>query len=263
MRVGTYSFFAAQAGAAKVWAVEGGPIVNVAKTLARVNGVADRVELIRGWFPGVAIPEPVDVLIFEEIAGLVRMELLKTGAAVVGARLASPTALEIGDTIPIEIVAEACGLSVDHIETRHHRPLIASCGAPFVLAELKGRTALTAARPRAEVFEQHVPMDDATGIHLYVQSGSGDVDIHARMFAPLHGVVEDPATGSANVALIGLLAHLDEGLNTPLEKRIAQGDDMGRPSLLEARAEKNHDGTITTYIGGTCVPVMRGVIEVV
>ncbi len=204
-----------------------------------------------------------DVLIFEEIAGLVRMELLKTGAAVVGARLASPTALEIGDTIPIEIVAEACGLLVDHIETRHHRPLIASCGAPFVLAELKGRTALTAARPRAEVFEQHLPMDDATGIHLYVQSGSGDVDIHARMFAPLHGVVEDPATGSANVALIGLLAHLDEGLNTPLEKRIAQGDDMGRPSLLEARAEKNHDGTITTYIGGTCVPVMRGVIEVV
>jgi hypothetical protein len=64
--LGTYSFFAAQAGAAKVWAVEGGPIVSVAKTLARLNGVGDRVEFLRGWFPGVAIPGPVDVLIFED-----------------------------------------------------------------------------------------------------------------------------------------------------------------------------------------------------
>ena len=37
--------------------------------------------------------------------------------------------------------------------------------------------------------------------------------------------------------------------------------DMGRPSLLEALAEKNGDGAITTYIGGTCVPVMRGVLD--
>jgi trans-2,3-dihydro-3-hydroxyanthranilate isomerase len=209
-----------------------------------------------------ATPLDADFLIFEEIAGLVRMELLKQGAAVVGARLASPTALEVGDSVPTEIVAEACGLSVEHIETRHHQPLIASCGAPFVHAELKSRTALTGARPRNEIFEQHLPRDQATGIHLYVHTADEDVDIHARMFAPLHGVSEDPATGSANVALIGLLAHLDEGSDMFVEKRIAQGYDMGRPSLLEARAEKNADGTITTYIGGSCVPVMRGVIEV-
>lgn len=206
---------------------------------------------------------PLDtiILIFEEIAGLVRMELLKEGAAVAGARLASPTALEIGDTVPTEIVAEACGLSVDDIEIQHHQPLIASCGAPFVLAELKERTALSAARPRNEIFEQHLPRDGATGILLYVNASNEAVDIHARMFAPLHGVAEDPATGSANVALIGLLAHLDEGPDVSLARRIAQGYDMGRPSLLEALAEKNADGSITTYIGGTCVPVMRGVLD--
>jgi hypothetical protein len=64
--LGTYSFFAAQAGAARVWAVEGGPIVSVARTLARLNGLGDRVEFLRGWYPGVAIPGPVDVLIFED-----------------------------------------------------------------------------------------------------------------------------------------------------------------------------------------------------
>lgn len=203
-----------------------------------------------------------DTVVFEEMAGLVPVELLKQGATIVGARLESPTPLELGDSVSAEIVAAACGLALDHIEARHHPPLIASCGAPFVVAELKARTALAAARPHAEVFEQHLPRDQVTGVHMYVHSDGDEVDIHARMFAPLHGVAEDPATGSANVALIGLLAHLQEAADARLENRIAQGDDMGRPSLLDARAEKNADGTIATFIGGSCVPVMRGVIDV-
>jgi protein arginine N-methyltransferase 1 len=64
--LGTYAFFAARAGASKVWAVEGGPVIAVARTLARLNGVSDTVEFLRGWFPGVSIPGPVDVLIFED-----------------------------------------------------------------------------------------------------------------------------------------------------------------------------------------------------
>ncbi len=207
---------------------------------------------------------PFDVeesILFEEAAGLVRMELLTEASAVTGARLASPQALEVGDTVPVEIVAEACGLSVDDIETLHHQSLIASCGAPFVLAELTERAALAGARPHADVFERHLLRERVTGIHMYVHVGNEDVDIHARMFAPLHGVAEDPATGSANVALIGLLASLHEDPGISLAKRIAQGYDMGRPSLLEALAEKNGDGAITTFIGGTCVPVMRGVLD--
>lgn len=64
--LGTYSFFAAQAGAGKVWGIEGAPVINVARAIARENGFADRVEFIRGWFPGITIPEPIDVLIFED-----------------------------------------------------------------------------------------------------------------------------------------------------------------------------------------------------
>lgn len=93
--LGTYAFFAAEAGAAKVWAIEGAAVVNVAKSLARVNEYADRVEFIRGWFPGVEIPERVDVLIFEdypsrlmdawtfEVVAQLHREALKPGARVV------------------------------------------------------------------------------------------------------------------------------------------------------------------------------------
>ncbi len=202
-----------------------------------------------------------ETLAFEEIAGLVRMTLLKQGSAFVGARLAAPQPLVIGDTVPGEIVAEACSLTAADIETGHHQPCIASCGAPFVMVELKSREALAAAQPRAEVFARHLPRDRVNGIHLYVHTGRDGVDIQARMFAPAHGIAEDPATGSANVALIGLLAALAPEPDVRLAKKIAQGVDRGRPSLLEASAEKRQGKVTATYIGGSCVPVMQGVIE--
>jgi trans-2,3-dihydro-3-hydroxyanthranilate isomerase len=202
-----------------------------------------------------------DTLVFEEAAGLVRMQLTRQGSAITGASLAAPQALAIGEAVAPEMVAQACAIGVEDIETRHHQPCIASCGAPFILAELKERRALTAAQPRADVFARHLARERVTGIHLYVQTAGEGADIQCRMFAPLHGIPEDPATGSANVALIGLLAALRPEPDLQLAKKIAQGVDMGRPSLLEARADKTAGAVTATYIGGTCVPVMRGVLD--
>ncbi len=202
-----------------------------------------------------------ETLVFEEIAGLVRMALLKQGSAIVGARLAAPQPLVVGDTLSSEAVAEACSLNPADIETRHHQPCIASCGAPFVMAELKSREALAAAQPRTDIFARHLPRDRVNGLHLYVRTGRDGVDIQARMFAPAHGIAEDPATGSANVALIGLLAALAPEPDLRLAKKIAQGVDMGRPSLLEASAEKRQGKVTATFIGGTCVAVMQGVLD--
>ena len=81
------------------------------------------------------------------------------------------------------------------------------------------------------------------------------------MFAPLHGIPEDPATGGANVALIGLLAHHRPEADLTLARTIGQGFDMGRPSLLQASAEKKEGTVVATYIGGRCVPMMTGPID--
>ncbi len=66
--LGTYAIFAAQAGAACVWAIDGGPILHVADTIAQVNGFSDRIKCLRGWAPDIDIPNPVQVLIFEDFA---------------------------------------------------------------------------------------------------------------------------------------------------------------------------------------------------
>jgi hypothetical protein len=63
-----------------------------------------------------------DILLFEEIAGLVRIELWKQASAVVGARLAAPQPLVVVEEVGCEIIAEACGISAADIDKRHHQP---------------------------------------------------------------------------------------------------------------------------------------------
>jgi len=200
-------------------------------------------------------------VVFEEKAGLVPVEILAAGGAIVGARLAAPEPLSVATEVPVELVASACGLAVDDIETARHRPCIASCGAAFILVELKSRAALARAVAQADVFRRDVSQQPAVSIMIYAQVEEDSTDIRARMFAPQHNIPEDPATGSAAVALVGLLARLRPETDLALSKRIAQGVEMGRPSLLNAHAEKRNGIVTATFIGGNCVPVMTGTID--
>lgn len=208
-------------------------------------------------------PVPQDRVLFEEKAGLVPITLLHgDGGAISGARLASPQQLSVSADIPVELVASACSLAPDDILTAHHHPCIASCGAAFILAELKSRDALVRAAARTDIFQNEIAKLPVTSILIYTQVNESEIDIRARMFAPHHGIPEDPATGSANVALIGLLAKLRPERDLRLTKRIAQGVEMGRPSLLLAEAEKINGVVTTTSVGGRCVHVMSGSIDV-
>lgn len=198
---------------------------------------------------------------FEEIAGVVPIELVETAGRVSGARLRAPEPLSLGEQISLEVVADACSIAVGAIETANHRPRIASCGAPFVLVELKSKDSLSSARPREAVFAKHLPRDLAAGVYLYAQTPGEAPDIRSRMFAPLHGISEDPATGSAAVALAGLLARLEPERDLRLSKTIGQGFDMGRPSILEAVAIKEEGLVTNTFVRGACVAIMRGVLE--
>jgi len=203
-----------------------------------------------------------DPLLFEEKAGLVPVDILRADGAIVGARLTAPQPLKRGTEIEAEIIAAACALDPGDIELRHHLPCVAGCGTDFILAQLKSRQALERAQPQTHIFARHFPVDGATGIHLYMLDGSGGVDVRTRMFAPLHGVQEDPATGSANVSLTALLASLRPEADLSLNLRIAQGVEMGRPSLLEGTVEKHGGKVGIPRLGGRCVPVTTGTIEI-
>jgi trans-2,3-dihydro-3-hydroxyanthranilate isomerase len=140
---------------------------------------------------------------------------------------------------------------------------VASAGMPFLFVELRDRAALAEARVRHEPHAELLRGVSAEGLHLYTRdTEEPDIDLRARMYAPLHGVAEDPATGSANVALAGLLAACAPERDGTFAWRIAQGIEMGRPSLLEASAVKADGQVGTLRIGGRSVLVCDGWIEV-
>lgn len=90
-------------------------------------------------------------------------------------------------------------------------------------------------------------------VYLYAREGSAN--IRARLFAPLAGTLEDPATGSAATPLAALLLSLGTDQSTAFD--IIQGVEMGRPSLLHVTARRSPDG-IRATVRGACVPVLHG-----
>ena len=196
------------------------------------------------------------VLRFEEIAGLVEVKVASDVAGeITGATIAAPQPLSTGVELPAEAIAACAGLKAEDVLVGRHKPIRASVGVFFVLAEVTSE-ALARATPDLTQFRA---LRDATpglegrlSLFLYVREGHS---IRARMFAPISGTWEDPATGSASATLAALLLSLDGGDSATFT--LTQGVEMGRPSLLHLTARRDGEG-IRATVGGSCVPVFRG-----
>jgi len=196
---------------------------------------------------------------FEEESGLVSVAIYESGGKVASCELTAPQSLSFGKILSMELVAAAISIEPKEIVTKTHAPQVASVGLPFIIVELRDRGVLERARISMSGFEALAAQGVMPDVYLYTQVSDG-FEIRARMFAPLSGVPEDPATGSANCALAGLLAHCNQQSNGSFTWRIAQGVEMGRPSTLIARAEKKDGVVQATRIGGAAVLVSEGVL---
>jgi trans-2,3-dihydro-3-hydroxyanthranilate isomerase len=135
-------------------------------------------------------------------------------------------------------------------------------GLPFLMAEVRDLGALERARPDLRALDDLIAEGlEPAYLHLYLKASDG-FDLRTRMFSPLDGPPEDPATGSANCALAALLTHLAPEPSEAFRWRIAQGVEMGRPSVLEARTEKRDGEVRRVWIAGECVMVSEGTLDV-
>lgn len=194
----------------------------------------------------------------EVAAGLVAASILyDSSGAPRGAAVLAPQPLSLGETLSAREVAGCLGLAAGEVLTRQHPPRVASMGVAFLLAEL-APAALARCVPDPEAFrrvaERHPGLKGRLSLHVYVREGER---IRARMFAPLAGTFEDPATGSANGPLGGLLLSLSGEASARFT--VSQGVEMGRPSELRIRAFRDSAG-IRAEIAGHCVFVMQGEI---
>jgi trans-2,3-dihydro-3-hydroxyanthranilate isomerase len=203
---------------------------------------------------------------FEEIAGLVEVEVLRDTAAVTGARIRAPAEFRTLGEVPPETVAACASLAPGDIRTDSHAPIIASVGVAAVMAEVVSPDALAKARPDTAGFRtadaRHESESAGFMLYLYARDPAEPDRVRARMFAPLHDIPEDPATGSAAATLGGLLAELDGAAEVTTTIAIAQGVEMGRPSEIEVRVRKAGGRVRDVFVAGPCVPVMRGTMAV-
>jgi trans-2,3-dihydro-3-hydroxyanthranilate isomerase len=203
---------------------------------------------------------PLDRLIFEEAAGLIPIRLIRQANTVVGAEFTAPENLTVGPPVSADDIAECLSVTAADINQSCHPPQVLSVGLPFLVAEITTREALRRAKPNSKTHERVLPPLGTDAIYCYSR-GATPQQLHARMFSPLDGIVEDPATGSAAAATISLLAALRPERDAEMSWRIEQGIEMGRPSLLKGRTEKR-DGTVTAvHIGGFAAQFMSGLLE--
>jgi trans-2,3-dihydro-3-hydroxyanthranilate isomerase len=207
----------------------------------------------------IAAAHDLEQVRLRQPAGIVRVEIKRNREGdVIGGTFAAPQPFAILQDIDRLLVASCIGIEPAHILTRTHHPVRASVGVDFVLAEINAE-ALREAAPDLSGFQaaaRHYP--DYSRFSLLAYHRSGD-QVEARMFAPLGGTWEDPATGSANGALGSLLLHVSGGDRIDLS--VKQGLQIERPSELRVTAFREGSAIHATVSGG-CVRVMQGTVRV-
>jgi trans-2,3-dihydro-3-hydroxyanthranilate isomerase len=204
---------------------------------------------------------PLRHVIFEEEAGLVPIDLIWENDVLVGAELTCPEPFSRRSHVTVDEAAACLSLHRTDIRTADHPPQVVSVGLPFLAVELASRDALRRARPDKAAYSRVLPLDGAHAIYAYTRSldaGEAPCDLQARMFTGY--MVEDPATGSATAAVSALLA--DIRASKELALCVRQGIDMGRPSTLLTRVEREHGGASIVKLGGRCVRVLAGTLQI-
>lgn len=199
-------------------------------------------------------------MVFEEIAGLVNVIPQYNGATVVGSKIEAPNKFHKLETVPTSAIQNCIETNEGSIVTSNDPPVVAGVGLDFVIAEVQNKEILNNARCNISAFSEADKNfsygDDFFSLMIYYRGNQQN--IFARVFAPLSGIVEDAATGSACGALGALLASQNNDRNNKYNYKIHQGEMIGRPSLINVSILKEKDQIRRTYISGECVLVSKG-----
>ncbi len=164
-----------------------------------------------------------------------------------------------GDPIAPTFVADAIGVAPEDLVTGLPAQVV-SCGVPYVLAVLRDREAVDRAACDIAGFRRLCDrFGGETAVFLFCLTPDADDTVYSRMFAPAHGVVEDPATGSASGPLGCYL--VEHGLvRADAQRRITsrQGVAMGRASRIHVAIEGTPGAITDVKVGGQAVLVGDG-----
>ena len=213
----------------------------------------------------ISAKEPVTRFMQECNIGLFPVELHAEDGLVELVVMTQPKPEFLGpveDTEDLYKIASALGLAKYMIADGKWPIEVVSTGLPVLIVPVRSLTAVRSIQPDASAIIDLCSRFGANGIMVFTTvTVEPSATVHARMFAPSIGILEDPATGSASGALGAYLVQngvVDVAPTT--EIIVEQGYEIERPSQIIVRVESDDDIIQVVKVGGECVTVVEGTL---
>ena len=197
----------------------------------------------------------------EEEVGLITCVIDKTGRNRATAHFSLPRMPErLGDLPDEAIIAEALGLEPGDLGSDTYRGGMYTAGLGYYMVPVRSTEILKRIRIERRGWDEIFPLDHHSVFAFVPTPDEPDNDFAARMFTTVLGSGEDPATGSAAAAMIGLLAE-QESRDGHFDLSLRQGHEMGRPSLISMRFAMNGGALEHAGIGGSAILLAHGELD--
>ena len=150
-------------------------------------------------------------------------------------------------------------------------PMIISTGLPDIMMPVSNKDELNALAPKMDALSDLSRAYGVTGVHAFTiakdddeeeeKDDYADIIIHARNFAPLYGIDEEAATGTANGALTHYLK-TNNIISVPSTCKVIQGEAMRRPSVIMTNIESKDKAIQEIFVGGSARILAKGEINI-
>lgn len=167
--------------------------------------------------------------------------------------------ITFGGPLDRDAVARGVGLDAGALHA-DFEPCVIAAGSPFLFVALRNRASVDRVGLDETALRSIIDFDAVNGVFVFTPTETG---AYSRMLAPMSGIAEDPATGSATGPLG---AYLIEAGSLPLVDGLEfvseQGVAMGRRSVIHGRLHTRSGALTSIEIGGNAVLIGEGTMRV-
>jgi trans-2,3-dihydro-3-hydroxyanthranilate isomerase len=165
---------------------------------------------------------------------------------------------EFGVNVEIDRIAASLQINREDINTDFPIQVV-STGLPSVIVHLNSLDAVSRCKINHRDYADLLKYigGDVNLLVFTTETASPENNLNVRLFMPIPGYLEDPATGSANGNLAGYLLEHNFFNSNEIDYRVEQGAFIGRPSLLKINAKKT-DNHYFIQVGGQVIVVSEG-----
>ncbi len=216
----------------------------------------------------VELTEPVTTVCYEQGVGPLTADIHVKDGRVDYVMMDQCSPVFLAELKNVKSLASALGVNPDEITRTGLPAQVVSTGMPQLMVPFRSLSAVQ--RLNAAEMELVSIMKVLNGVgssfmHVFTtETVNPESTVHARGFAHLVGIPEDPVTGNANGALGAYLVKYGVVPLTGSTATIVseQGIEIGRPGSLTVEVDHVNGVPKAVRVGGRCVQVARGVISI-